>query len=906
MPRCPRCDHVQSTPFDRCPVCDLPQSATADDRTVPSGSGSSGGSSSATVRSGLAASRPRDGERFAPGQLLLERYRVLGRIGAGAMGEVYRAEDLTLDQPVALKFLPEAFGRAPHRRQRFLQEVKLARQVAHPNVCRVYDVGEVDGQLFLSMEYVDGRDLASTLRSIGRFPQEKALEIARQLCAGLAALHDRHVLHRDLKPANVMLDDAGRVRITDFGLAGAADQVTGADVRSGTPLYMAPEQLEGQEVTERSDIYALGLVLYEVFTGQRAYTADTVEQLTSLRRSSAPSRLSSHVAEVDPAVERVVARCLDPDPARRPPSALVVATALPGGDPLAAALAMGETPSAALVAAAGGKGGIRPVLGLLMLAIALAGLVAGTEVAGNAKLVQRFDLRRSADALEERARQLVVAAGYDERHTDSARSFARGDDILAWLAEQDSSAGRWDRLAEARPLPILFWYRQAPDYLLASDKDSPVTRTDPPPLVAGMIEVVLDAYGRLVTFTAVPPESLTVTAAADTVADVTWERFFAAAELDPAAFAPSAPGWIPDVYASRRRAWSGTLACAGHDAPVVIEAGEIGGRPVYFRLHGPWTRDVRTDPEPTRTSGAEIAIVVVVLGVLTAGVSLAVRHHRRGRTDTVGAGRVAVVLLGMPVVRWVFVLHHAPLPQSLLNSFFQAVAVGALYALLCLLLYLALEPLVRRIWPQTMIGWTRLVGGGWRDPMVGRSVLVGGAMFGLTSLFFAGATVVMRALGVPPSAGGQFDLYLLAVPRALVGNLAIEVPNSFFNALFFLMLLVLMRLLVRRRWPAYLLFLLVAAGIIAGGAGDWRVALVFGPALAAIWLVIMVRGGVLAFAVGFFLWRIADGFPLTFDFTQMYAATSLALMAAIVVVLAAALGIALGGRSLLADDVGGR
>ena len=148
--------------------------------------------------------------RFPPGTVLAGRYRVLGLLGRGGMGEVYRADDLKLGQPVALKFLPESAARNPDRLARFHSEVRIARQVSHPNVCRVYDIGEIDGAAFLSMEYVDGEDLGSLLRRIGRLPGDKALEIARKLCAGLAAAHDKGVLHRDLKPANIMLDGAAR------------------------------------------------------------------------------------------------------------------------------------------------------------------------------------------------------------------------------------------------------------------------------------------------------------------------------------------------------------------------------------------------------------------------------------------------------------------------------------------------------------------------------------------------------------------------------------------------------------------------------------------------------------------------------------------------------------------------
>src|SRR3954471_20482715 len=156
---------------------------------------------------------------FVPGAMLLERYRIVSLLGRGGMGEVYRADDLTLGQQVALKFLPPALGRDKAALRRFRNEVRIARQVSHPNVCRVYDIGEVDGLAYLTMEYIDGEDLASLLRRIGKLPEEKALEIARQLCAGLAAAHEQGVVHRDLKPGNIMLNGKGQVRITDFGLA---------------------------------------------------------------------------------------------------------------------------------------------------------------------------------------------------------------------------------------------------------------------------------------------------------------------------------------------------------------------------------------------------------------------------------------------------------------------------------------------------------------------------------------------------------------------------------------------------------------------------------------------------------------------------------------------------------------
>src|SRR5206468_3309698 len=203
--------------------------------------------------------------------------------------------------------------------ERFHSEVRIARQVSHANVCRVYDIGEAEGVPFMSMEYVDGEDLACLLQRIGRLPSDKALQIARKLCAGLAAAHERGIIHRDLKPQNVMLDKRGEVVIMDFGLAAVADELQGAEARNGTPAYMAPEQLRGDSVTARSDLYSLGLIVYELFTGRRAFAeARSAQDLLQLEESSRPPSMTSLAPDIDPAVEKTIARCLSPDPAHRP------------------------------------------------------------------------------------------------------------------------------------------------------------------------------------------------------------------------------------------------------------------------------------------------------------------------------------------------------------------------------------------------------------------------------------------------------------------------------------------------------------------------------------------------------------------------------------------------------------
>src|SRR5437016_7861134 len=353
-----------------------------------------------------------DEGRFLPGTLLVGRYRVVALLGRGGMGEVYRANDLRLGQPVALKFLPEDTAKNEATLARFYNEIRIARQVSHPNVCRVYDLGDVEGQPYLSVEYVDGEDLGSLLRRIGRLPEVKALEIARKLCAGLAAAHDRGVLHRDLKPSNIMLDGRGNVLITDFGLAGLTAQMHGAEVRNGTPAYMAPEQLAGKEVSIQSDIYALGLVLYEIFTGKRAFEGASLAELVRLHTETTPVSPTSLVKDLDPAVERVILRCLDPDPRNRPASALSIAAALPGGDPLAAALAAGETPSPQIVAASGETTGIPLRVAVPCLATIIAGLVIVLIVGAQTSGLEQLNAEKSPEVLSATARELIARLGY--------------------------------------------------------------------------------------------------------------------------------------------------------------------------------------------------------------------------------------------------------------------------------------------------------------------------------------------------------------------------------------------------------------------------------------------------------------------------------------------------------------
>jgi eukaryotic-like serine/threonine-protein kinase len=281
-----------------------------------------------------AATRTADGaiRRLATGARLAGRYRILELVGVGGMGMVYKAEDEQLGLPVAVKVLRPDLTLDARRIERFKQELVLARQVSHPNVVRIHDLG-VDGELvFLTMDFVAGRPLDELLADEGRLAPERAAGIARQIAAALAAAHDAGVVHRDLKPGNVLIDDSGRAAISDFGiarsLAGPGPTLPGTVV--GTLDYLSPEQARGGEVDGRTDLYALGILLYEMLTGELPFAGGTAAEVLAQRLTGATRDLRATPAEVPRQLVAVVRRLLQRDPARRYQSAREVLDDLGG------------------------------------------------------------------------------------------------------------------------------------------------------------------------------------------------------------------------------------------------------------------------------------------------------------------------------------------------------------------------------------------------------------------------------------------------------------------------------------------------------------------------------------------------------------------------------------------------
>jgi serine/threonine-protein kinase len=874
---CPKCAGAIQEGWRVCPVCAAPLDGGPPTETI---------AELRQKRPFSSSSASSDESRFPAGTTLGERYRVLGLLGRGGMGEVYRATDLKLNQSVALKFLPEATARDPRLLERFHGEVRIARQVSHANVCRVYDLGEIDGSPYISMEYVDGEDLGSLLRRIGRLPGDKAVEIARKLCAGLAAAHAKGVLHRDLKPANVMIDGRGQVLIMDFGLAAIADQVQGAEVRNGTPAYMAPEQLAGREVTERSDIYSLGLVMYEMFTGKRAF--ETRE------RTVVPSA-ASVIKDVDPAVERLIAKCLDPDAAKRPQSALAVARALPGGDPLAEALAAGDTPSPEMVAASEDIGALSVRAAVVCLGFVMAGLIALVLLSSRTSILRLTPLPNSQEILGRQAHEIAARLGYTDPPTDSYDTFVYQDEYHTWAERNLKKEEYREQVRLGQPSLIYFARRESPVYLEPRDSSGRVTFNDPPLDISGMVRIFLDPQGRLILFQAVPPQ-LDDAAPAQ---PMDWKKLFDAAGLDPSRWTEASSQEIPPFSFDERKAWTGAFAHAPN-MPMRIEAAAWKGRPVSFEIFGPWRRPARQQPEATKTAGQRFGTWLsnaVISITLVGALWLAWRNFRAGRGDTRGALRLAAAGLIFQSLAGIAVMHHIPTPAEL-GHLTDAASNALLRAAFAWVLYMALEPYLRRRWPKSLISWTRLLAGDARDPLVAGHILAGTALgVGYALLQVLQRLLNWQSLGVlalDPNTINTLDPSGLArlLLEGIIGPAVIAMGIFFF---FFLFRVALSNTLAA---AAVLVILVGGRNLAVGGLS----AAVFSVLTISLYLWVMIRFGILPFTLVILVTTIVGATPLTSDLSAWYASKGLIVVAVVLALAVWSFRHALGGRKVLKGD----
>jgi serine/threonine-protein kinase len=813
--------------------------------------------------------------KLIAGTILANRYRIIGMLGKGGMGEVFKAEDIKLNQTVALKFLPDKLEKDRAALERFHAEVRTARQVSHPNVCRVFDIGEIENWHFLSMEFIDGDDLSSLLRRIGRLPSDKAIEISRQLCFGLAAIHEAGILHRDLKPANVIIDSKGKARITDFGIAGVEAEIAGDELRVGTPAYMSPEQITGQEVSVKSDIYSLGLLLYEIFTGKQTFQADSIPDLLQKQQTTAPTNPSEVLKEINPIVERTILQCLEKNPSERPKNALQVAMMLPGGNPLEAAIAAGETPSPEMVAAAPKNGALKPAVALACLASVIALFAFIVFFSGKVKYHEWMPLDKTPEVLAERSSQIVNKLGYTDAPTHTVYQYDNDSSYFSSAARKDAP-DTFEKISTGQPVAIYFGYRTSPRYLVPSSFFN-VSPSDPPMDVSGMTSVKLDVRGRLIEFQAVPPqvdEKTTQNMNAD------WSTLFAEAGLDIHNYKEIESQWTPPFFADERKAWEGRHVDHA-EIPVRIEAAAFRGKPVYFNVIFPWVKPSRQTESSASTAGSvrEIFSAVLFFSLLLAALIVARHNLKVGRGDTKGALKLGVFLFLATMLARLIDADHVPKLGGEVWIFFQSAGLGLFYAMFTGLFYLALEPFVRRRWSELMISWSRLLAGDFRDPLVGRDILIG-VLLGLTLTSSEYLEFLLHQWSgniEPPNMGIYITEPLSGVAGMAAHSLHGVANNVFYTVLLSFLLLILLIVLRKKPLAIAALWLIFVAPefIFAVGYGAWLPFIIADVLAATVMTVAIARFGLLALYACLLFEGLSFNHPITSDFSSWYAGSTL-------------------------------
>jgi len=822
------------------------------------------------------------------------------------MGHVYRAEDMKLGQTVALKFLPPSMTDNARHLELMLSEVRLARQVSSPYVCRVHDIVEADGVRFLSMEYVDGENLAGLLRRIRRLPADRAQEIAWQICEGLGAAHAMGVLHRDLKPANLMIDGLGRPKITDFGLALDVEDAAAKSEVAGTPGYIAPEVAHGQPVSVQSDLFGLGAILYEIYTGHRAVESGAPAKPG---QSSASSRISAHFPkDVPKPVQLVILQCLEPDPAKRPRSTREVAAAFPVRDALALAEAAGQTPSPEMVAAAGSDEPLALWKAWAILLFIIAASVSSMPYVAKWIFAPALSPWVGPPAQFEMLTQnLLRELGDTAKPSDAYSYFESNDAVIAEhlrRADRGEQKGRGPRNSTEGGLDYeqglsLYTYRQrATGILVLINPFSNLDWNDPPADEPGMINIEMDSRGHLLNFLAIPPREAPQPSS---VQEPPWRVAFTAAGIDPALIAEVPAAIVPAVPFDWRKQWRGTMP--GYpNTPVQVVATGFAGKLTAFRVLSPW--DALADSEKYAVSAWQLAIwtLMPLLGTLVVAF-FAVRNLRRDRADIAATLRLAVTIGVLYFLRQMLRQRFVPDIGDTVTRILIFIAMALLWGGLCGIIYLAIEPYLRRRVPRLLISWTQLMKGQWRSPLLGKDLLAAVVLVSIEFPFgvlFVKWNEHYRTGHAFPVTGTSLE----AIYRPLhwVGNVMGLAWSSIYMSLFILSLYFVFRAVFRVR-----LIAMAALGVFlfffGGGPPHYTQIdyILINLVIAALCAIAALRFGLLTMAVFGFVASMELQGPLTFDFSQWYAPAVMANFALVLAIAICGFWIAIGDQRMLGN-----
>jgi hypothetical protein len=527
-----------------------------------------------------------------------------------------------------------------------------------------------------------------------------------------------------------------------------------------------------------------------------------------------------------------------------------------------------------MVAAAGEEGRLGRAAGIGLVAIALAGALFVALIADRTLLVNRVAFPKTADVLEERAREIIAAAGYTDAPADTARGVGVNLEYVLWVERTDAAPTKWDSLGDGKAPILDFWYRTSPRPLEPWSMEWWPERHDPPLDLPGMVAVLVDDRGRLLNFTAVPPAS---DPSERQAGPADWAPFFQAAGLAPAAFTEAAPAHTPRVYADQRAAWDGPMP-QRPDVTLRVEAASYRGRPVAFTVIGPWTLPAGEDIRPAGSvqRAASVAGTIVVLSLIAGAVMLVHANLKSGRGDRRGANRVALFLLGVSIASWAIGARHTSDVERETGHFFVALAFSMLNVGFTWLFYLALEPFVRRFSPDMLIGWARVLGGQLRDARVGRDVLVGAAT-GVSFVILGSLdSYIVPLTGALPEQPQTSNMLYFVAARSAIGVMLRVLPNALQSAMLGTFMYVVLLALVRRRWLAAALVMAFICAVVLAEAGSQHVWIVFALAvvLSAVTIFVFLRFGLLTLATAFLVMQILNRVPLTLDLSRPHAGVS--------------------------------